>query len=47
MPKGVQLTHRNVIADVSGVIKIIRTFIGAECDNSEQLGISYLPLSHM
>ncbi|KAI6235242.1 Arachidonate--CoA ligase [Aphelenchoides besseyi] len=45
-PKGVMLSHRNVIANVTGVMKIIESFIPA-INNSNQLTISYLPLSHM
>lgn len=41
------LTHRNVVANVSGVIDIIQNFIPS-MNNPETLSsISYLPLSHM
>lgn len=40
------LTHKNVVANVSGVIEIIKSFVPS-MDNPNQLSISYLPLSHM
>ncbi|CAD5215922.1 unnamed protein product [Bursaphelenchus okinawaensis] len=45
-PKGVVLTHKNLVANVAGVIKIMKSFV-PEMENSDQVAISYLPLSHM
>jgi long-chain acyl-CoA synthetase len=46
MPKGVMLSHKNIVANVSGVISIIQSFVPS-MNNPNQLSISYLPLSHM
>ncbi|CAD5221891.1 unnamed protein product [Bursaphelenchus xylophilus] len=45
-PKGVVLNHRNLVANVSGVIKTMRAFL-PETESPDQVSISYLPLSHM
>lgn len=45
-PKGVILSHKNVVANVSAVVSIIRSF-APNLNNPNQLSISYLPLSHM
>ncbi|PGH23591.1 hypothetical protein AJ80_02371 [Polytolypa hystricis UAMH7299] len=41
-PKGVQLTHRNVVAAVAGVNAVVETYVG-EQDNM----LAYLPLAHI
>ncbi|PAV73712.1 hypothetical protein WR25_04638 [Diploscapter pachys] len=47
-PKGVVLTHRNVVANISAWLKMIHTFIPeVEQPLPDETHISYLPLSHM
>ncbi|XP_074647228.1 long-chain-fatty-acid--CoA ligase 1-like isoform X2 [Tubulanus polymorphus] len=43
-PKGVMLSHKNVVADVSATFMLSGTVFEA---NPEQIHISYLPLAHM
>uniref|UniRef100_A0A1I7UR56 long-chain-fatty-acid--CoA ligase n=1 Tax=Caenorhabditis tropicalis TaxID=1561998 RepID=A0A1I7UR56_9PELO len=45
-PKGVMLTHSNVVANISGFLKILFAFQPSMIDTT-QVHISYLPLSHM
>ncbi|CAI2349377.1 unnamed protein product [Caenorhabditis sp. 36 PRJEB53466] len=45
-PKGVMLTHANIVANISGFLKILFTFQPSMIDTT-QVHISYLPLSHM
>lgn len=45
-PKGVVLTHANLVANAAAVVKTIEAFL-PDMANAEQLSISYLPLSHM
>ncbi|CAI5444018.1 unnamed protein product [Caenorhabditis angaria] len=45
-PKGVMLTHANIVANISGFLKILSTFM-PEFMRGRQSHISYLPLSHM
>ncbi|TMS34949.1 hypothetical protein L596_002442 [Steinernema carpocapsae] len=45
-PKGVVLTHRNVVANLSGFFKILDSFKTGAFQTDDVL-ISYLPLSHM
>lgn len=45
-PKGVVLTHKNVVANISAFLKILSIFHPEMISNS-QAHISYLPLSHM
>uniref|UniRef100_A0A8C3S738 Arachidonate--CoA ligase n=1 Tax=Chelydra serpentina TaxID=8475 RepID=A0A8C3S738_CHESE len=43
-PKGAMLTHRNVVADFSGFLKVTESQWAPTC---EDVHISYLPLAHM
>ncbi|XP_043925118.1 long-chain-fatty-acid--CoA ligase 6 isoform X2 [Protopterus annectens] len=43
-PKGVMLTHGNVVADFSGFLKVTESQLSP---TSEDVHISYLPLAHM
>ncbi|CAL8303531.1 long-chain-fatty-acid--CoA ligase 6 isoform X1 [Gadus morhua] len=43
-PKGVMLTHGNVVADFSGFLKVTDKVI---CPNKDDCLISFLPLAHM
>ncbi|XP_060942587.1 long-chain-fatty-acid--CoA ligase 6 isoform X2 [Limanda limanda] len=43
-PKGVMLTHGNVVADFSGFLKVTDKVI---CPNQDDCLISFLPLAHM
>uniref|UniRef100_A0A8C8VHV0 Long-chain-fatty-acid--CoA ligase n=1 Tax=Pelusios castaneus TaxID=367368 RepID=A0A8C8VHV0_9SAUR len=43
-PKGAMLTHRNVVADFSGFLKVTESQWSPTC---EDVHISYLPLAHM
>ncbi|CAO4371935.1 unnamed protein product [Caenorhabditis nigoni] len=45
-PKGVMLTHENIVANISGFLKILFAFQPSMID-ATQVHISYLPLSHM
>ncbi|KAF1760494.1 hypothetical protein GCK72_008743 [Caenorhabditis remanei] len=45
-PKGVMLTHSNIVANISGFLKILFAFQPSMIDTT-QVHISYLPLSHM
>ncbi|VDO72573.1 unnamed protein product [Haemonchus placei] len=45
-PKGVIITHRNIVANISGWLFVIEKFL-PKIMNPELLVISYLPLSHM
>ncbi|KAE9550027.1 hypothetical protein FO519_006755 [Halicephalobus sp. NKZ332] len=45
-PKGVMLTHRNVCANCAAFVKIMRDF-NVDVINTNQIIVSYLPLSHM
>ncbi|CAB3401784.1 unnamed protein product [Caenorhabditis bovis] len=45
-PKGVVLTHRNIVANITALLKILFTF-HPEMIDTTQVHISYLPLSHM
>jgi long-chain acyl-CoA synthetase len=46
-PKGVILTHRNLVANISAFIRIIDTFAPELNAPEECVSISYLPLSHV